>query len=92
MIINTGISLVQLLFTGAPKVSTEPTFSAESWHKSTYCVGESHCVEVAAQGSTVSLRNSRQPEIALTFDAAEWQIFVDDLRSGALLIDHHSGH
>ncbi|MEV6844713.1 DUF397 domain-containing protein [Actinoplanes sp. NPDC051411] len=72
-------------------LAAEPSFSTESWRKSTYCVGESHCVEVADNGSVIGLRNSRQPEITLTFDVAEWRIFIEDLRSGDLLLDRRPG-
>jgi hypothetical protein len=70
-------------------MAMKPEFPAESWRKSAYCVGESHCVEVATDEPAVGLRNSRHPEITLTFDTAEWRIFLDDLKSGALPLDRH---
>jgi len=72
-------------------MAKKPTFREDSWQKSSYCVGQSHCVEAATVDSVVGLRNSRQPEITLTFDAVEWQHFMDDLKSGAIRLDHSSG-
>ena len=54
------------------------------WRRSRYCVGESHCVAVAVVDGDVLLCNSKSPGTVLAFDGAEWQNFVDSLKSGEL--------
>ncbi|XVV10360.1 DUF397 domain-containing protein [Actinoplanes sp. CA-131856] len=57
-----------------------------AWLRSSRCVGEAHCVELSVinSGDQVALRNSKTPDTVLTFDADEWQNFVDGLKSGEL--------
>lgn len=43
--------------------------------------GTSNCVEVAADGETVHVRDSKNPDGAtLTFDPSEWVEFLDRMR------------
>lgn len=61
-----------------------PALAKNAWLRSRYCVGESHCAEVAIVDGRVGLRNSRSPGTVLTFDGVEWQNFIDSLKSGDL--------
>lgn len=57
------------------------TIRAENaWCRSSRCVGEAHCVEWCILGGAVALRNSRDPETVLTFDAIEWKNFTDGVK------------
>ncbi len=69
--------------------ANRPAPTESAWRRSRYCVGESHCVEVAVidGGAGIGLRNSRSPGTVLTFDGAQWQEFVDSLKSGELRLE-----
>ena len=53
-----------------------------TWRRSTRCVSDHHCVEVADLGDTVGLRNSRRPELSMTFSKQDWQNFLEELTVG----------
>jgi|tagenome__1003787_1003787.scaffolds.fasta_scaffold19553911_2 hypothetical protein len=53
------------------------------WARSSRCVGESHCVEVAFVGDAVLLRNSTRPLRVLKFTADEWDVFLQTVRRDA---------
>lgn len=63
-----------------------PSLPDSAWRRSRYCVGQSNCVEVAANDDGIGLRNSRSPGTVLTFDRAEWENFVDSVKSGEVRI------
>ncbi len=53
-----------------------------TWHKSSRCES-SGCVEVAAAGQQIMVRDSKdQNSPILTFSQAAWADFVDGLRAG----------
>ncbi|MGX6605638.1 DUF397 domain-containing protein [Micromonosporaceae bacterium Da 78-11] len=53
-----------------------------AWTKSTYC-GNTGCVEVANDGETILMRDSKNPDAApLTFDRAEWTAFIAGVADG----------
>jgi len=52
------------------------------WLRSTRCVSDHHCVEVAGLGKTVGLRNSQRPELFLTFPVQAWHDFLDGIEAG----------
>jgi hypothetical protein len=52
------------------------------WRRSTRC-GTSKCVEVATDGGSVLIRDSKDPEgPVLTFSAAEWTAFKTGVAAG----------
>ena len=55
------------------------------WVRGSACVGESHCVEVARIDGGVAIRDSKAPEVVLTFGKTAWQDFVDTLKAGETL-------
>ncbi|MGI5324966.1 DUF397 domain-containing protein [Actinomadura nitritigenes] len=58
------------------------------WHKSSYSNGThegSNCVEVAALGGGVGVRDSKEPDGGhVTVDRASFAAFLARIRSGAL--------
>lgn len=57
------------------------------WLKAEMCEANG-CVEVAAAGGEVLLRNSRDPDGArLSFTRQEWLEFVDGVRAGQFVVD-----
>ena len=66
-------------------MSVQSPLAYASWVRSSACVGESHCVEVARVDSGVAIRDSKAPEIALVFDNVAWQDFADAIKAGEIL-------
>lgn len=62
----------------------EAAVNGLEWHRSSYCTGaNSTCVEVAMQGGTVLVRDSKQPKgPVLRFTTDEWRLFVMAVASG----------
>ncbi len=71
----------------------EPTYStgdvdqvkfcptAPSWHKSSYSIADTNCVEVA-EGFTTAVRDTQNRELGhLSFAVTEWTALVDSLKS-----------
>jgi len=54
---------------------------AGDWRRSSKCEATS-CVEVADLDGVVGLRNSNEPDTALTFTAESWRVFVASVRAG----------
>ncbi|GAA4894768.1 DUF397 domain-containing protein [Streptomonospora salina] len=55
------------------------------WHTSSYSPNGSNCVEVRETPETVDVRDTQNRAVGhLTFDAAEWTAFLDEVRSGRL--------
>jgi hypothetical protein len=51
------------------------------WRKSSYIGGDNNCVEVAATGATIKVRDSKSPlgEV-LSVRPGAWQAFTGDVR------------
>ncbi len=55
-----------------------------NWRRSSRCSSGS-CAEVSITSDAVRVRDSKLDESpTLTFDPRQWQVFVDDLRTGQL--------
>lgn len=64
---------------------TRSELSSAAWRKSSYSNGQSNCVEVAATGTAVGLRDSKDTTgPALLFEPADFHRFVTAVKSGAL--------
>jgi hypothetical protein len=55
--------------------------SALEWYKSSLCQN-GECIEVAAQGALVIMRNSTRPENLAYFTAAEFDFFLQAAKMG----------
>ena len=53
-----------------------------AWIKATHSVATGACVELAADGPFVALRNSRDPDVVLHFTHEEISAFVDGAARG----------
>lgn len=52
------------------------------WQRSSACVGENNCVEVAVNpDGSVAVRNSQRPGHVLVIEPAAWRRFVEMIRS-----------
>ncbi|MER7542760.1 DUF397 domain-containing protein [Actinomadura sp.] len=59
--------------------------AALNWRKSSASASDSNCVEVAAHGPAVLVRDSRDPSAGvITLAPAQWNAFVDAVRDGDL--------
>jgi hypothetical protein len=65
-------------------MSELPRATATAWRRSTRCVGDHHCVEVAELDGAVGMRNSRRPEVSLIFSKPAWQGLIDAVKTGEL--------
>ncbi len=62
-----------------------PDLSTATWHRSSRSTGTANCVEVAAAGSAVGVRDSKDPDgPVLVLPATSWTHFVAAVRSGRL--------
>jgi hypothetical protein len=53
------------------------------WRKSTKSAAAGHCVEVMRTEDTVSVRNSKTPDVApLVYTLDEWDAFVQGVHNG----------
>jgi hypothetical protein len=52
------------------------------WIKARSSVGSNACVEVAAAGDMIMLRNSRDPQVVLHFTKPEIAAFIDGSSGG----------
>jgi hypothetical protein len=59
-----------------------PDLPDNLWRKSTRCVSDHHCVEVADFGVNVGIRNSQRPDIALMLPKPAWQALLDGIEAG----------
>lgn len=51
------------------------------WRKSSYSGGDNNCVEIAATGANVAVRDSKNPcGGALSFSPSAWQAFTAGVR------------
>ncbi len=51
------------------------------WRKSTFSVN-GDCVEWRIDPTSVQVRNSRTPDLELSFTPSEWKAFLSGVRSG----------
>jgi hypothetical protein len=59
------------------------------WRRSTRCVSDHHCVEVADLDGMVGLRNSQSPELSLVFSRQTWQGFLEGIQTGDFTFDEN---
>jgi len=50
------------------------------WRRSTRCVNDSHCAEVAECGEAVYFRNSTEPSVWLVLTRAQWRCLLNLVR------------
>lgn len=61
-----------------------PDLSRARWRRSRYSGSNGNCVETAATGQAVAVRDSKDPEgPRLVFKASAWRAFAATLRGGA---------
>ena len=60
----------------------DSTVGTSRWIRSSACVGESHCVEVANIDGGVAIRDSKTPDVALIFDKTVWRNFIAAIKDG----------
>lgn len=66
-------------------VSDEPDDSRRGWRRSARSYGTGNCLEVAALGQRVVVRDSKNPTGAvLRITPTQWNDFVAGVRSGGL--------
>lgn len=66
-------------------VSDEAGDSRREWRRSSWSYGTGNCLEIAALGQRVFVRDSKNPQGALLrINPAQWNVFVAGVRSGAL--------
>jgi hypothetical protein len=51
------------------------------WRRSSRCTSGT-CVEVARQGDAIRVRDSKSPEVVLSFSREEWAAFVEAAAAG----------
>ena len=51
------------------------------WSVSSYCTSN-NCIEVADSGSTIMVRDSKNPETALHYSVEEWRDFLEGVKNG----------
>jgi len=59
-----------------PSRQTEPT-----WRKSSFSADQGNCVEIAGDGRSVLVRDSRDQGAVLAFSAARWSAFMCRIRA-----------
>jgi hypothetical protein len=61
---------------------TLPTPPTLTWTKATKSSGLEACVELASAGDVIYLRDSKHPEVHLTYTVAEIDAFIDGAKRG----------
>lgn len=63
-------------------LSTRSTRLPRNWRKSSYSGQNGDCVEVAGDGGTILVRDTkdRRSGPVLTFTAGQWRVFADAVR------------
>ncbi len=59
-----------------PSRQSEPT-----WRKSSFSADQGNCVEIASEGRSVLVRDSRDPRAVLAFSVARWSAFTRRIRA-----------
>ncbi|TDO42416.1 uncharacterized protein DUF397 [Paractinoplanes brasiliensis] len=63
-------------------MSVSEEFSGSTrWRRSSRCISDHHCVEVARVESGVLLRNSQKPDEVLRLTPDQWRDFLRMVRS-----------
>jgi hypothetical protein len=58
------------------------------WRRSTGCVNDLHCVEVAELGDDeIGLRSSIRPDLTLAVSRQAWREFADGLKAGEFTLE-----
>lgn len=66
-------------------VSDEADDSRRQWRRSARSYGTGNCLEIAALGQRVVVRDSKNPKGAMIrITSAQWNVFVAGVRSGSL--------
>ncbi len=52
------------------------------WTKASYCHASSSCVELAAAGPLIAVRNSRRPEVEIHYTREEIVAWLDGAKRG----------
>lgn len=69
----------------SPQHPSLAELAAAPYRKSSYSGANNECVEIAPLGQWVGVRDSKDPDgPALCFEAADFAIFLADLRTGRL--------
>lgn len=53
------------------------------WQRSSRC-SDSACLEWTRTGDTVSIRNSLNPEVVVTFTVEQWSVFIAAVEEGEM--------
>jgi Domain of unknown function (DUF397) len=74
-------------------VPTAPQQTGQNWIKASRCYASSQCVEIAAAGNMIALRDTKNPTIHLYYSRAEMSAFLDGAKCGEFdhLIDPATG-
>jgi hypothetical protein len=59
-----------------PSRQSEPT-----WRKSSFSADQGNCVEIASEGRSVLVRDSRDRDVVLAFSVARWSAFMCRIRA-----------
>jgi hypothetical protein len=51
----------------------------EAWRTSSRCESQ-NCVEARAEGATVAVRNSANPDVQVNFGHSAWRLFIAHLK------------
>jgi uncharacterized protein DUF397 len=62
--------------------SPDPEVAQAGWYKSTRCVEDGACVEMAALGEWVGMRDSKDPDRVLLFGLLTWRDFLAEVKAG----------
>jgi hypothetical protein len=66
-------------------VNDDADGSVRTWRRSSRSYGSGNCLEVAAHGARVDVRDSKDPHGAgLRLTPAEWRAFIANVRGGQL--------
>jgi hypothetical protein len=55
--------------------------SGPTWRKSSFSADQGQCVEIASEGRSVLVRDSRDPGAVLAFSVARWSAFTRRIRA-----------
>ncbi|MFC6015581.1 DUF397 domain-containing protein [Plantactinospora solaniradicis] len=68
---------------GNQSVASDRTgLNQSAWRRSSRCVTEHHCVEVASATDVIALRNSRHPADVLLLPGSVWRNLISGVKAG----------